>query len=389
MACIGVTGAIVLSIVAACTSDSRLRGSSTEGEPRDIALGNKVIRVLPSALLPPVSNPYLFYWDFGPAPSFLGSVANAQGAGNETQAAEHEKAGRLPVIWTYGPEWPCGKTKEDFIKYYLSVIQPNRAHLVDEWQSARLGVPIGNPLSLFDPFGIRGAIEGIDQAKKRSQGAFILVAWRGEDSLLPLVEKGDVDCLLIEAYSHLSKTQPQFWAIRIPSVDARIAKARSWGIIDRTIPWLGEIRSTDEYVPGHALTAAELEVQIRHYRETAPEMPGVAFYGNSNPDLARAADALCKKYFVDPAPEVAILSPAGGAVLSPTSQIVKAAASPKGGRTVREYRGFIDNRLVYIGSDSVFSWDFSRETRGPHYLTVHAVDDNWNRGAAQVRIGIE
>jgi hypothetical protein len=346
-----------------------------------------VIRTYPSALLPPVADPYLFYWDFGPGPDCAGCVANAQGA-TEASGPALVARGRLPIYWSYGPQWPEGKSREQFIRYYLHVIEPFRAYMVDEWQKPGPGVSRDDPLSFLNPFGIAGAIEGIRAAKKRSPGSLVLIAWRGEDSLLPLVRSGDVDFLLIEAYSHLPRTVPLRWAIDVPGVDARIAKARSWGAIERTIPWLGQIHAAQLYHAGRILDAAELERQIRHYRQVAPEMPGVAFFGNTNPPLADAADALCRKYFVDLAPSVRIEDPPAGAVLGRGRHTVTIAAWGQGGREISSYRGFIDNRLVYEGSGRMFSWDFTREAAGAHYLTVHAIDGEWNRSAAQIKVEV-
>ena len=382
----------VLSVVGAillwsCTTNTQEQTLPLEAAPPET--GNHVIRVYPSAHLWPVSEPYLFYWELGAAPSYPGSVANAQGVSNGTQAQEQIKKDRMPIQWTYGPEWPYGRTKEAFIKYYSEAIRPYRAQMVDEWQSPKLGAAAGDPLSINDPYGIEGSIEGIALAKKQSPGTLILIAWRGENSLLPLVKKGGVDYILIEGYSNLPKTYPQSWAIDTHGVDARIARARSWGMITHTIPWLGEILANDQYAPGHVLTAQDLAQQIKHYREVAPEMPGLAFYANTNSALAEAADRLCKEYYVDPAPTVSIDRPTEGSTIPRRSQVITASARGKDARGIREYLGFIDNKLVYEGKANHFRWNFVNASPGKHIITVQAIDTGWNRGVKQIEVIVD
>lgn len=373
--------ALVTLFVSSCTT--------TEARPAPAQTqATRVIKTYPSAVSPPVSSPYLFYWELGPAPSYAGAVANAQGVANGTQAQEQLKQGRLPIQWVYGPQWPYGKDKADVVKYYMDSIKPYRAQMIDEWQSPKIGAPIGNPLSALNPFGIEGAIDGIAAAKARAPGSLVLIAWRGENSLLPLVKKGGVDYILVEGYSNLPKTYPQSWAIDMAGVDARIAKARSWGMITHTIPWLGEIIANDQYPAGHVLTAKDLERQIEHYRKVAPEMPGVAFYNDTNPALARAADRLCWEYYVKPAPTVSIVAPTPGESLPRSRVTIVAYAKGRHARTIREYLGFIDNHLVYKGTANHFSWNFSNEKPGEHIVTVQAIDSAWNRGVKQVTVNV-
>lgn len=344
-----------------------------------------VLAVYPSAELFPVSDPYLFYWDFGAPPDFNGAVADAQGAGNSAQQAEAVKQHRLSVFWTFGPQWPYGHSKQDFIDFYLGAISSGQASLVDEWQSPSPGAPRGSPLNARNPYGIEGAIAGLEQAKKRSPSSLIFIAWRGESSVLPLLRNGGADYLLIEAYTNVASPTPLSYGISVLGVDLRIAKARSWGVLDRTIPWLGHFAPFDKYHPGHALTVEELGRQIRHYREIAPQMPGLAFYGGaSNLVLAKAASDFARKYFIEPAPIVTIASPSKGAVLSRAPHTIRIDATAKGGRKITEYKGYIDNALVYVGSRPSFRWDFREEPPGKHIITVHAVDSGWNRSAVQI-----
>jgi len=118
-------------------------------------------------------------------------------------------------------------------------------------------------------------------------------------------------------------------------------------------------------------------------------MPGIGFYYEGGRELALHCDALARKYFVDPAPEVAITSPAFEACLSKSTTphvTIRAEAKARGDRKVVRYRWLIDNRLVAETTAPQFVWDLRGATPGMHFVTVHAVDDGWNRAAAQVLV---
>jgi len=53
------------------------------------------------------------------------------------------------------------------------------------------------------------------------------------------------------------------------------------------------------------------------------------------------------------------------------------------------YRWFIDNRLVSETESPQYVWDLRGEAVGRHYVTVHAIDDGWNRSAAQILVRCE
>lgn len=53
------------------------------------------------------------------------------------------------------------------------------------------------------------------------------------------------------------------------------------------------------------------------------------------------------------------------------------------------YRWFIDNRLVAETEQPRYLWDTRGERTGPHFITVHAVDDAWNRSATQIPVRVE
>jgi hypothetical protein len=74
--------------------------------------------------------------------------------------------------------------------------------------------------------------------------------------------------------------------------------ARRYGILQKSILVLGVGKGGN---PGEewAQTKEELEQQMRFVRLIAPESPGVGFYSGT-PELLRAADALCARFFKFP-----------------------------------------------------------------------------------------
>jgi len=340
------------------------------------------LRYYPSAFMAPVRSPYIFYWDFGTAPSYPGSVTNAIGGGQP----EAQQAGRLTLGWFYGPQDPYIKDEQGFIDYYVNAAKSGTfGVMVDEWQKAEAGQP---PLEPANPFGITGSIKGILAAKKVNPAFYIAVAWRGEDNIEGATRYGEPDLLMIEAYSHVEKIFPREWGTNgnMGSPEHRIDIARKLGMIDKTIPWLGMILSKENYHPGEPLTASELERQIVELRRYAPEMPGIAFYANGDPELADAADRLAYKHFVEPAPSLVILEPGYQQAINTPHQIVSVKALPKNNRTILKYRWFVDNRLEAETTAPEYIWDVRGESAGLHILTVHAVDSGYNRSAAQIPV---
>ncbi len=356
--------------------------------PTPETIAERTLRWFPSALLAPVRDPYIFYWGFGTAPDFPGAVANVQQV--SSGRLDSAQRGLLPLNWHYGPQGNWAN-EQGVINHYVGRAQSGMLGImVDEWQGPRDSAP-GHPLNSDNPFGITGSIKGMVQAKKLNPSFFITVAWRGEMSIEPATEVGLPDMLLIESYSHLRQKHDPTWNIDLSGVKKRIDTARKLGMIERTIPWLGMILQRDDYNEAHGVLTAEIvEEQIAELRRYAPEMPGVAFYRNDDPELAQACDRLCRKYFVEPAPKVEITNPQYEAALGTTDHVpIRCAATPKENRTIREYKWFIDNRLVAITNQPQYIWDLRGETNGYHFVTVHAVDDAYNRAASQIMVNVE
>ena len=362
-----------------------------EGDPPTPAgIRERTLRWFPSARLPPVKDPYVFYWEFGRVPSYPGAVANAQGSGYGLPGDAH--IGLLPVRWFPGPQSEAGfPDGHAFIDRYVNAAKNPLAMaiMVDEWQSVT-DVPGATTLHVDNPYGITGSIQGMIEAKKADPGFFITVAWRGEDNIKPACDAHAVDLLMIEAYSHISAAYPTAWATggNLGGTFSKIGLARSMGMGDRTIVWLGSFLAPHEYHPGHELTVENFEEQVKAIREFAPEGPGLGFYANSNPELADACDAIVSKYFVEPAPAVSFTYPLERDVLFQNHVRMRVDAVPnlEGGRFIREYQWFIDNRLVAKTSGPTYLWDTRGDNLGLHVLTAHAIDSHWNRAAAQITV---
>jgi hypothetical protein len=227
-------------------------------------------------------------------------------------------------------------------------------------------------------------------AKQANPAFYIALAWRGEENIEGATKHGEPDLLMIEAYSHVAKTFPKEWGTggHMGSPKNRINTARKLGMIERTIPWLGMILAADDYHPGDRLTSSELERQIVELRKIAPEMPGIAFYANGDSQLADAADRLAYKLYVEPAPSVVILEPTFQQVVKTPHQTVTAKAAAKDNCTISKYRWFVDNRLIAETNAPEYVWDVRGESTGMHLLTVHAVDNAFNRSATQIPVWV-
>jgi hypothetical protein len=323
-------------------------------------------------------------WYFGEPPRYPGAVTNACGGGTELA-----QRGMLPLGWYYGPQNPYWPTEQAAIESYASTARSGALGImVDEWQPEDENQEMLKP---GNPYGITGSLKGMAEAKRVNPAMLITVAWRGEETIAPATRQGLPDYLLIEAYTHLSKQFPREWALdgELKGLEKRIAVARKLGMIEQTIPWLGMVLAAEDYHPDQRLTPDLLDQQIARARQIAPEMPGIAFYANGDNALAIAADQLARKHFVAPAPEVAITAPAFQATLTTPHMTVRVQATGKDGRKVVRYRWFVDNRLMAETADASWTWDLRGEEAGTRFVTVHAVDEAWNRAATQVLVTVK
>ena len=361
-------------------------------------LDRETLQIFPSAHLPPIRDPYYFLIFAGEPVPHDASVINVMEA---RRGQARPERGILPLRWHYGPQTPKN-TEEAIVNSYTSRANQFLGIEVDEWQGdRRAGEQVGkdeDPNRVTMQEKIDWSIKGILEAKKINPAFFVLVYWRAEDSIIPLLEKGYPDLVVLEAQSHLHKRFPKNIGIGLNGVLKRLEFARKLGIIEKTIPLFGFFLNEDEYHPDGVVTSADVEKWIRVSREKFPEMPGFAFYAGSKntsqpgtyaSGLLKKAEELCHQYYIAPAPAVSILSPGYESVLRQDHVTVKAGAEPKNGATIRKYRFFVDNRLM-AESDSP---EFTVKTRlfgpGRHIITVHAVDSQWNRGVAQLPVTFE
>jgi hypothetical protein len=326
-------------------------------------------------------------WYFGDPPRYPGAVANAGSWPREAVPRG------LPLGWFYGPQNPWLKDEQGFVDSYVNAAREaerggSLGIMVDEWQSPGEGEPSLNPAN---PYGITGSIKGMLEARKVNPRFFMVVAWRGEDNIEAAARQGLPDLLAIEAYSHEAKQFPREWGTcgDLTGTKRRIDVARKLGLIEQTIPWLGMILAPQDYHEGDRLTPEMIDQQITELRAYAPEMPGVAFYGNGDPELAEACDRVARKRFVDPAPEVLLVEPAFEAHLTTPHVTLRAEAKAQEDRQVVRYRWFIDNRLVAETEQPQYVWDLRGERSGSHFVTVHAVDNAFHRAAAQILVNVQ
>jgi hypothetical protein len=350
-----------------------LKVEMTGTPPSPSNLKSQTLRFFPSALLPPVRVPYIFLVFSGPDFNFSGSVLNTG-----SSKTFFPSRGKLGLQWFFGPQCKYWKTSQAVIDSYKRVAADPAVlgiH-IDEWQSKKV-----------HQMRIKASIEGIMAVKKLKPELYTLVYWRGEESIKPLTEYKLPDLLVIEAYSHLRK-KLKWGPVDFKSGKTRLDLARKYGMIEQTIVLLGEFFPTGELKQAWTLEA--LENEVKTYRQIAPEAPGMGIY-NSNGDekMARAADKYFRKYFVDPAPEVTIAAPLMQSLITfPHVEIVAKAKSKKSAKILR-YDWFIDNRLVAKTKGNKYIWDVRGVNPGRHFITVHAIDSDWNRSAAQIIVNVK
>lgn len=377
--------------------DFELQIDSFDGVPGESPLDRETLAIYPSALLPPISDPYYFLIFVGEKTRHPSNVINMMGA---KRGQARPERGILPLAWQYGPQTPA-KTEEKILESYTSRANRFLGIEVDEWQgNRRAGEAVGkeedpNRVTMNDK--IDWSIKGIIEAKKINPAFFVLVYWRAEDSIIPLLKMGYPDLLVLEAQSNLHKRFPKNIGVQLGGVIKRLEFARKLGVIDKTIPLFGFFLNEDEYHPDDIATTAHVEKWIRTSREKFPEMPGFAFYAGSNTskpgsyaaELLKKAEELCYQYYILPAPEVSILSPGFESVLRQENVTVRAQAESPDGNPIKKYRFFVDNRLMAESENPEFTVKTGLYGNGRHIITVHAIDSKWNRGVAQLPVTFE
>lgn len=349
--------------------------------PTPEAAEQRALALYPSAALPPVKSPYAIVW-YGAGDKELWSRFTVSNMSTYASIPEWlAQRGVLDMTWGEGGPIDWLPTDEAWEKYYLGIAASNRAYCMHEWHMAS------------DTNDAKSAVRAARLAERKHPRCYSAFYYQGQKEMADLAAKGELDLLIQEGYTHVTKELPLAgFTVGMDGIKQRIDIARRTGAIEKHVVMLGHIAPADKYHPGHELTPALLDDQIRQLREYAPEMPGVGFYYEGGRDLALECDRLARKHFIDPAPDVEILAPAFEARLSKTATphvTIRAAAQPKGERKVEKYRWFIDHRLVAETSTPHYVWDIRGESPGSHFVTVHAIDDGWNRAAAQILVGCE
>lgn len=338
---------------------------------------SRALALYPSPLLPPVRDPYVFVW-YGAGDKMLWEkfeVANM--ITYSTIGKWLAQRGALDLTWGEGSTVDWLPDKQAWERYYIGLAANNLGFCMHEWHIA-------------DPDQCEWAVEAARAAERAHPSCYSAFYFQGQDSMARLAGEGGLDLLITEGYTHVIREFPMAgFQVGMDGIMKRIDAARRGGAIGKHVVMLGHIAAPEQYHPGHELTPAILDEQIAAVRAHAPEMPGIGFYYIAGGEkLAAQADALAGKHFVEPAPEVTITEPAFEAELSTPHVLVKAVATPQGGRTIAQYRWFIDNRLVAETTGPEYLWDLRGESPGRHFVTVHAVDSGFNRAAAQIPVRV-
>ncbi len=361
----------------------------------------RTLRYFPAASLPPIAKPYHFLWCCwsGRGTYFWDKFEYMNIEGTWQKEALLQR-GVLSLWGRGGAQWKWLKTKEIVEKAYNNPV----GIAIDEWQSGKVfRSESTRPGSSPDmQRRVQAIVDGIKAVHKTNPSEFICVYWRGEESLKQLGKIPDL--IVCEAYTHTPKNRRWGFADFKDFFEKRhVGWAKKDGHYDRTIAMIGELcpkKYYQKYYPENPMTPEIMESQIKAVRELCPEMAGIGFYArmynNKDPEeikqlgeLAATADKLCYKYFVKPAPEAAISNPAFEQEITSPHLRIKVDAKGKEGRRIKQYRYFIDNRLIAENNCPELVWDCRGVEPGRHTITVHAIDSAYNRTAAQIPVKIK
>ena len=346
------------------------------GEPPRLEdLSKRALALYPSALLPPVRDPYYFVWYGLPR-----EVCRQLTAANMTTYTGMDRwmnaRGGIDLAWAEGGPSPWLSSEASWITYYLSTAQGNLGYCMHEWH--------------LEPERQQWAATALREAERMHPESFSAFYFQGQQTMANLAAAGELDLLILEGYTHVTSQFPrEGFAIGMDGIKQRIDVARKAGASERLVNMCGHIAPASTYHEGHVLTADIIDRQLRELRTHAPEMPGVGFYYVGGEELALQCDTLARKHFIDPAPEVSFVQPKFAARLNTPHVTLRAQAEPKGNRAVVRYRWFIDNRLVSETKQPQYRWDLRGDRNGLHLITVHAIDNGFNRAASQIPVRVD
>lgn len=133
----------------------------------------------------------------------------------------------------------------------------------------------------------------VERMKKEHPEFFIAVWQCGKppSHILKKVKEGMIDLVVFEVYLSISPS--------LKALEDTVEMARKEGIISNTIIALGIGANYGDADREPEKQIEFLEEQIRFIRETAPEMPGVGFFGGEILEgVTEAVDNLCFKYYL-------------------------------------------------------------------------------------------
>jgi hypothetical protein len=138
----------------------------------------------------------------------------------------------------------------------------------------------------------------------------------------------------------------------------------------------------------------DFDRMLTEIRKQVPFAPHIVLWGKWKPweDPTRwdGYMASIQREIFDKAPAAKFTSPSIDATISGTIT-VKAEGIRNGDTNVpiAGYRFFVDNVLMQVGAKHTFNWNTSSISKGKHILTVHAVDEKWLAGAAQIEVNVQ
>ena len=337
---------------------------------------HRALALYPSSRLAPIRTPYHFvYYSVG-GRKLWQQLPTINMTTYDGEGAWLAPRGVMNLAWADGGPVDWLRTRQDYAAYYSRTAKENPLGFCGHESN------LGGEQAEWLTAAFRAA-------KKQHPDRFLAYYYRGESHMAQLAGSGPVDLLIQEGYTHMHKTIPKKgFAIGMEGIKSRIKTARAAGAIQRHIVMLGHICQANEYHPNDVLTTDEIDRMIGELRAYAPEMPGIGFYGLGGKQLAIECDRLARKHFIEPAPEVLIASPRFEETLRTPHVTIRAQATPKDTRKITRYQWFIDNRLVARTTTPSYTWDLRGEYPGPHVITVHAIDNAWNRAASQITVRI-
>ncbi len=344
--------------------------------PKPDTAVRRALAVYPSAALAPIRYPYYIAYYNVPSRETWKQLPNVTMTTYSGHSRWLHGRGVVNLGWAEGGPAKWLPDRAAWIRYYTGVAK-----------NAPVGF-CGHESNLAGQQA-EWLVAAFKEAKRTYPSRLLAYYFRGEPHMAKAAGTGHIDLLIQEGYLSVHKQFPRHFAIGFEGVKARIDVARKHKALSRQIVMLGHICGLDEYHKGRELTAELLDRRIGELRQYAPEMPGIGFYGvGADPKRTVMCDRLVHKHFVAVAPDVELVHPIFGQELSTPHVTLSASAKARDKRKVVRYRWFVDNRLVAETSQADWTWDLRGEKAGTHVVSVHAIDDLWNRSASQVSVRV-